>query len=273
MLVGAGAIIFAILVGMAFLNATQPAYACTALFDPTPAPSFAVPSVSQSAVPGASGATPAPVATAPMPGYVERDMGKNHVATGTRVTYANCPPASGRHYSERGSGPLTPGVYGADAQTIPQGWVHNLEHGGIVMLYNCGPSGEAAACTADGQAALEALYAKWPLSPICKLPPGTNDTPVIARFDDMPYPYAAIVWDVVLPMDRLDESALFDFYTRRGEVTNPEPRCAPATPTPNPIPTAAPTTTPAAAPTTAPTVSPSIAPAPTGSAAPTAAAS
>lgn len=265
LLLAGGAAVFALLAGMAFLNASQPAYACSTLFDPTPAPSWAAPT----AAPVASGATPAPTSTPPPPGYVQQDMGKAHVPPGTRVRYTSCPPASGRHYNGAGIGPIAPKVYGAAEQVIPQGWLHNLEHAGIVLLYNCGPNGDAAACTTDGQAALAALYAKWPLSPICNSAPGTNDTPVIARFDDMAQPYAAVVWDVVLPLQTLDESAIFDFYARQGERNAPERPCAPPTPTPapatpSPVPTA--TTAPTAAPTAAPT---STAPASTGSAAPT----
>jgi hypothetical protein len=267
LLITAAVVVFAILAGMAFLNSSQPAYACAALFDPSPAPSFVAPT----AAPPASGETQAPAATAPAPGYVQPDMGHLHVAPGTRVRYTNCPPASGRHYIGTGIGPIAPKLYGPDDKPIPQGWVHNLEHGAIVLLYNCGPNGDPAACTSQGQSALASLYAKWPLSPICKITPGTNDTPVIARFDDMAYPYAAIVWDVVLPMDKLDEATLFDFYARQGERNNPEPRCAPPTPTPGP---ATPTPAATAAPTTAPTTAPtSTAPASTGSAAPTPAAS
>ena len=266
LLVSGAVAVFAILAGLAFLNATQPAYACTTSFDPTPAPSWVPPT----AAPVASGASPAPAVTAPAPGYVEPDMGHLHVAIGTRVRYTNCPPASGKHYIGAGVGPIAPKLYGPDDKTIPQGWVHNLEHGAIVLLYNCGPNGDPAACTPAGQSALASLYQQWPKSPICNITPGTNDTPVITRFDDMAYPYAAIVWDVVLPMDTLDSTAMFDFYTRQGERNNPEPRCAPPTPTPGPAtPTPAPTAAPSAAPTTAPT---STAPAATG-AAPTAAAS
>ncbi len=71
-------------------------------------------------------------------------------------------------------------------------------------------------------------------------------TPVIARFDDMATNYAALVWDVVLPMDQIDEPLLFEFYARNGEQLNPEPQCAKPTPTPGPAtPTPAPTATPA----------------------------
>ena len=257
LLVGAGAIVFAILAGLAFFNASQPAYACSMAFDPTPAPSQQAPTPA----PVASGATAAP-ASPPPPGYVQPDMGNVHAGAGTRVRYANCPPASGRHFSGAGIGPIRAGVYGPDEAQVPQGWVHNLEHGAIVLLYNCGPDGDPAACTDPGQAALESLYARWPASPVCNIPAGAGPAPVIARFDDMEFPYAAIVWDVVLPMDTIDETALFDFYARQGERFNPEQLCPAPTPTPGPAtPTANPTSTaaPSAAPTTAPTA-PSAAP-------------
>jgi hypothetical protein len=268
LLVAGGALVFVILAGMAFLNASQPAYACSTLFDPTPAPTWIAPTPA----PVASGATPAPAATPPAPGFVQPDMGHLHVAPGERVRYTNCPPASGKHYNATAQGPIRPGVYGPDERQIPQGWIHNLEHGAIVLLYSCGPDGNAHACTAEGQAEIQALYARWPASPICGLQPGTGDTPVIARFEDMAYPYAGLVWDVVLPMDTLDENLLFEFYARHGERNNQERQCPLPTPTPGPTGTPAPT--PTAAPTSAPTTAPtSTAPASTGSAAPTAAAS
>ena len=59
------------------------------------------------------------------------------------------------------------------------------------------------------------LLTRWPNTPYCDTPPGAFN-PVIARFDDMASPYAAIVWDVILPLDTLDEAAIFDFYAQRG---------------------------------------------------------
>ena len=43
---------------------------------------------------------------------------------------------------------------------------------------------------------------------------------MIARFDDMAWPYAALVWDRVLPMETLDQAAVLDFYARYGERTS-----------------------------------------------------
>jgi hypothetical protein len=252
LLLAGGAVVVALLAGMAFLNFAQPAYACANIFDPSPAPSVVKPTIEP-------GTTNPPVTPAP-PGYVQPDMGHVHVAVGTRVKYTHCPPASGKHYSASGEGPVKAGVYGPSDPIIPEGWIHNLEHGGLVLLYKCpGP-----ACDEAGQAALKALYAKFPASPICKTPPGGVLTPVMARFDDMPWPYAAVVWDVVLPMQAIDETELFAFYAGQAERFNPEPQCPAPTSTPGPTPTAGPTGSarPSAAPSAATAPAASTAPSP-----------
>ena len=244
------ALVFAVLVGMAFLGFTRPTYACLSIFDPSPAPSFVAPTQAPSS------GSPAPAVTAPPPGYVQTDMGHIHVDPGTTIRYAYCPPASGKHYNATGVGPVREGVYGPNDPAVPPGWVHNLEHGAIVLLYKCFEGAEA--CTDEGQAELDALYARWPNSPVCDFPPGTSGTPVIARFDDMPWPYAALVWDVVLPMESLDEDLVFEFYERQAERFNPEKLCAEPTATPGPAPTPGPAT-----PTPGPTVTQAASPAST----------
>src|SRR5256886_15074946 len=65
------------------------------------------------------------------------DEGRNHIDPSTTPTYKFYPPASGPHYSAQGIAPV-------DWQTIAtlqEGqYIHNLEHGGIAILYDC-PSG------------------------------------------------------------------------------------------------------------------------------------
>ena len=128
-----------------------------------------------------------------------------------------------------------------------------------MLLYKCPGPG----CDEAGQLALRDLLERWPESPICKFPPGQL-TPVIARFDEMPDNYTAIVWDVVLPMESIDENLLFDFYLRHGEQYNPEKLCAVPTPTPGPAtptPSTGPSGSPAASPGTSPGSSPAVSPA------------
>jgi hypothetical protein len=178
-------------------------------------------------------------------------MGNGHVPVGTKVKYTYCPPASGDHYNASGQGPIRPRLYGPDDVVIPEGWVHNLEHGALVLLYR----GDSAAATPEGQAALKAFYAGYPPSPVCGWQPGTTVGPVFARFDDMAWPMAALVWDRVLPLQELDQEAILEFDRIYGEQTNksvedlcPDKRVSPS-----------PSTAPSASPSgsTAPSASPS----------------
>jgi hypothetical protein len=167
-------------------------------------------------------ASPAPGASQ-APGYVQPDLGKSHAASGPQ-RYALCPPASGTHYSGPGLGPIPAVVYGPEDWAVPMGWIHNLEHAGLVLLYRC-REGDTA-CSEDGLAALDAAYAGFPDSPICHLPRGLGPGPVVARFDEMAWPYAAIVWQRVLPLESLDTARIHEFYRQFGDRTAPEPQCA-----------------------------------------------
>jgi hypothetical protein len=51
-----------------------------------------------------------------------------HVAEGSEITYANEPPASGNHYSVWGT-------WDVHFELARGYWVHNVEHGGIVLLH------------------------------------------------------------------------------------------------------------------------------------------
>jgi len=227
-----GAVAVALLAvgGFAFLASSTPAYSCSIRWEPGPT------------------ATTAPSAT-PQLGFLQDDMGHTHVVVGVPVKYTFCPPASGNHYSAAGvAGPITARLYGPNEKTIPQNWVHNLEHGALVLLYKC-PGGDtsAGACSASGQAALSAFAAGFPNSPICNIPPLTL-SPVITRFEDMDFPYAALVWDEVLPLQTLDVEQIKAFFLQRAERLNPEKLCAAPTPTPGPTDTPAPSATPTPAP-------------------------
>jgi hypothetical protein len=228
-IVGAAAVAVLALVGAGVISsATAEPYACTTIWQPDPTAS------------PASGASP-------QPGYVQPDMGQGHVGTGTKVTYTYCPPASGRHYNAAGVGPIQARVYGPGDAVIPQGWIHNLEHGGLVILYKDPAADEAA---------LRALFDSIPASPICGFEPGGQAPgPVIARFDDMAWPFAALVWGRVLPLQTLDQQAILDFYATWGERTNPEQLCQPPSASPGASAPAA-SAGPSAAP-SAPSVAPS----------------
>ncbi len=71
--------------------------------------------------------------TAPLPGETVADEGRTHVDVGVRVPYNTTPPASGSHYPS----PAAWQYY--DQPLVPEYYVHNLEHGGVDIVYNCSP--------------------------------------------------------------------------------------------------------------------------------------
>ncbi len=59
------------------------------------------------------------------------DLGGGHKPEGQPIQYPSYPPTSGPHWPR----PAPWGVY--DFEIAPEVYVHNLEHGGIVVLYHC----------------------------------------------------------------------------------------------------------------------------------------
>lgn len=103
--------------------------------------------------------------------------GAMHVPEPTPVDYMANPPASGPHW------PVWQQPWGAYPMELPrERWVHNLEHGGIVLLYNC-PSG----CDGD-VAALQAIIDGTPADQY-------NEQRFILTPDTvMPHKLAAVAW-------------------------------------------------------------------------------
>ena len=156
--------IAAVAVGLIFVQSTQAAYTCSIEFNPSPTPS------------------PSPGESFRL-GFAQDNMGAIHqVSRPQRYTF--CPPASGNHYNQPGVlGPIVPRVYGPNDNVGPPNWIHNLEHGAVVVLYR----GDSPGATDAGQALFKTFYNSFPTSPICQFPPGRL-SPVIARFDDMKWP-------------------------------------------------------------------------------------
>ncbi len=233
LLLGIGIAAVVLVVGGAlFLGASTPAYGCTSVLQPT---------ASRSVAPGET----------PRLGQVTRDLGRTHVEAKASVTYEFCPPTSGSHFNAARLGPIAPVFYGKDDSTEPEGWIHNLEHGAMVVLYRC-PEG----CGTEAQTALGALEQQLPASPLCGFPPGANV--VVTRFDQMPTPYAAVVWGRVFFLDSLDVSAITTFYAQSADRA-PEPQCQQAVPGASPSPAPA-GSSPSFAPAASPAPSPSTAP-------------
>lgn len=198
---------------------------------------------------------------------VQNDLGSTHIGVNDKVTYPVCPPASGKHVNRTGFGPLEPRVYGPDDRSEPQGWIHNLEHGGLVLLYSC----EQGACDEASLQQLRAFSTGFPTSAICEIPGGFVG-PVVARFEQMPTRFAALLWGRALYIDTLDTEKIYDFFLQYGEVVSddgtwlapPEEQCA----APSPSSSASPSASPSGSPSAAPSGSAAPSAAPSGSASP-----
>jgi hypothetical protein len=142
------------------------------------------------------------------------DEGRTHVPNGTNICFQSNPPASGPHYSAANVAPVPPGFY--DEALAPERWVHNLEHGTVVLLYDCG-----GVCSDDIKAQLQALFDSVPASPrfnekklvITRYPgvtPPCTGTPTFPSSG----PFLMVSWGVQRSFDSLDTAGMLAFYSR-----------------------------------------------------------
>ena len=144
------------------------------------------------------------------------DDGRRHVANGTLICYNQNPPATGPHYSAAGVSPVSPGVYVEDIASTEQ-YVHNLEHGSVVLLYDCG----GGDCSDDLITQLNDLFDALPESPrfnekklvisrysgINSSCEGTSDFPSRGQF-------LMIAWGVQRYFESFDMDEMINFYRR-----------------------------------------------------------
>jgi hypothetical protein len=120
-----------------------------------------------------------------------------HVTECSNVTYATNPPTSGPHYPRWAA-------YRTYTTPVPRGfYVHDLEHGAVVILYNC-PSGCAQELS-DIQTYLNSRTA----DPLCTA--SVKHRIVVAPDPAIPTKFAAAAWGFALTGDCLDIAALGAF--------------------------------------------------------------
>lgn len=122
--------------------------------------------------------------------------GDQHVPQGTSVNYRTNPPSSGPHYSDAGLAPIAPGFY--EQPVAPEVWVHNLEHGDIVVLFDC--EGD---CPPDLLEDLQSFLDSRP------------STSVVTRYPGLPVPIMAVGWQVQRSFNSFDLAGLQAFHDRR----------------------------------------------------------
>jgi hypothetical protein len=152
-------------------------------------------------------------------GAVEREytLAKpEHVGNCTPINYGSNPPSSGTHY-------VSWAAYRTYDTPIERGFaVHSMEHGAVVISYNC------ADCEADVEAA-KTLITELDLDPLCCSPPAACAAPV-SRLILMPDPeldvrFAAASWGFTLKASCF-EPEVFRAFVLAHRGRGPEAVCA-----------------------------------------------
>jgi hypothetical protein len=157
------------------------------------------------------------------------DEGRPHIQTGTNICYQSNPPASGAHTSTANVSPVAPGFY--DEALATERWIHNLEHGTVVLLYDCG-----GPCSDDIKDQLRALFDSVPASPrfnekkmvitrYAGISPACTETSTFPSSGQ----FLAIAWNVQRSFDSLDTAGILAFYSRHVDH-GPEDQPIPAAP-------------------------------------------
>jgi len=135
-------------------------------------------------------------------GQAVADEGRNHVDPSTAPTYKFYPPASGRHFSAQGVAP----VPWQTIDTLQEGqYIHNLEHGGIAILYDC-PSG--ADCTTLKNALENYVRNLAPVEPTYH-----EIKVVLTPYSrGMQKKVALVAWDYIEFLDSYDQAEITRFY-------------------------------------------------------------
>ena len=179
-----------------------------------------------------------------------RTWGATTSPTGDRPALLVLPARLGqplrRHRRARSCRATTPRT----TPTVPQGWIHNLEHGGLVILYSCdeGRLRRRDASRPSRRSSRPSRRAR------CARSRRGRSARSITRFDDMKAPIAALLWGRVLFQDKLDTAQILEYFKTQAELKNPEQQCARPSPGASAGPAASSSAAPAASPSAAPSV-------------------
>lgn len=126
----------------------------------------------------------------------------SHIDPSTTWPYKFYPPTSGPHYSVAGSAPAS----WKTIDTLVAGqFVHNLEHGGIAILYNC-PSGTD--CTSLKNQLADYINKLAPVEPTY----GEVKIVMTPYTRGMQKKVALVAWHYVEFLDAYNQNAITQFY-------------------------------------------------------------
>lgn len=155
---------------------------------------------------------PLPEAGSACNAIVESHPNEGHLHTPdcTAVTYASNPPSSGTHYPDWA-------MYKTYSAPVPWGFlVHDLEHGAVVISYNC-PEG----CV-DEVGSAQALIDGLPGDPGCG---GAPMKIVLAPDPGLDVRWAASAWTWTLRAHCFDGEAFASFITAHYQGPDTEAAC------------------------------------------------
>lgn len=142
----------------------------------------------------------------PKIGTHQDNTGNAHIPVGQHsTTYASIPPTSGEHWSQAGVAPAPWGIKTAWLQ-----WevtTHNLEHGGIVIMYN----GLSATDTGNLTTLVRSLNASGYNKIILEPWPDMKDAKIIAT-----------AWDWILKLQAPDDQTIVKFVRQHTDDEAPE---------------------------------------------------
>jgi hypothetical protein len=141
---------------------------------------------------------------AALPGRNVATQGNAHIGKGQEhASYNSRPATSGPHWNIPEEAPVAWGIY---KEPIPdEAMIHNLEHGGIAIQYNCRD------CP-DLVERLEDFYRRYTTNPANRLPLYPQSTKiVVAPYDDMSTRIALTAWHRIDTFDAYDEERITRF--------------------------------------------------------------
>mgnify|MGYP001263664810 CR=1 FL=1 len=130
------------------------------------------------------------------------DEGATHIDQSTTATYKFYPPTSGPHYNVQGFAPV---AWQTIAPLQEGQYLHNLEHGGIAILYNC-PSGTD--CTA-----LKSQLENY-VNNLAPAEPTFNEVKLVLTpySQGMQKKIALVAWHYIEFLDAYDQNEITRFY-------------------------------------------------------------
>jgi hypothetical protein len=100
-------------------------------------------------------------------------------------------------------------VYPVSEPKAPQYWIHNLEHGYVVLAYRCpsGVLGQGDCVTAEEMAEMQSFFDQAPASSNSACPKKV----VVVRFDSMDTKFAMLAWGRALLTNDFDIDTALTF--------------------------------------------------------------